>query len=819
MRQSASDNETKQRQLEDRMRELGIARFRDQWDNAVKRGDVADQKPVKRLTDHYTGLLSIHIAEAVKAATRGKAGRQSVAMGALKGVDTDLLAYLTCRYVMNAVAMHYPLTSTTIELGRALEDELMLRSAAKHNRGSSKWVEREVKRRKISSKRMQKEFHVKVSKYKGHEWDRWSKDKRWQVGTALIHMFAEATRLVDILNIKRGRKFVKEMRPSINLMQWIDASKADLEILTPFRTPMIVPPKPWTTPTNGGYLNTRMAILAMGGILYQVDSAASKVRVAQLGEVDMREVYKAIGYLDCTKYKINTRVLEVLRNHYDNSRGVGSLLSYAEVDVPKYPKKAKEDKALHKKWLKDARNAHDTNNLTRMAKFETTRLVNMAEDWSTYEGLYFPHQIDFRGRAYPMPICLNPQGPDHVRALLHFAEGKHVTDDKAMEWLMIHGANCWGYDKCTMDERIAWVRDNSKLIAETYHDPYGNTEWHKADKPWSFLAWCYDFIDVIEHGKPSYVRVAMDGSCNGLQHFSAMTRDPIGAKAVNLASNEKPNDIYQTVADRVKVKLKSVSNEQRWMADTWLALGIDRKLTKRSVMVMPYGGTRHSTMEYLDEALTDKLKGANNPFGDDKAKAVAFLATMVYDATREVVIGGKVVMDWLQTIVKVASDANVHLKWTTPHGMLVQQHYTVWKSREVETYLNGKGSVRTTVQLSEDTGVLSGKLSVNGISPNFVHSLDACALMRTVNHAAKKGVTHFHMIHDDYGTHAADTQVLADTLRKAFVEMYEKHDVLLAFRNEVLAQLPSEAQKLIPKVPKRGAFNLKEVLKSEFFFA
>jgi DNA-directed RNA polymerase len=557
----------------------------------------------------------------------------------------------------------------------------------------------------------------------------------------------------------------------------------------------------------------------MGGVKFQEGSEASNIRLAQLVKADLSEVYEAVGYLDRTKYKINTRVLEVLKHHYKHSRGVGSLLSYEETPIPAYPKKAEKDRELHKKWCKDARNAHDKNALTRMAKLDTTRLIGMAEENAEHSGLYFPHQIDFRGRAYPMPICLNPQGPDHVRALLHFAEGKHVKNDKAMEWLMIHGANCWGYDKCPMLDRIAWVKKNSKLIADTYHDPYSNTEWHKADKPWSFLAWVYDFVDVIEHGKPSYVRVAMDGSCNGLQHFSAMTRDPVGAKAVNLANNEKPNDIYQTVADRVKVKLASVTHEQKWMADTWLALGIDRKLTKRSVMVMPYGGTRHSTMEYLDEALTDRLKGKANPFGEEKAKAVAFLATVVYDATREVVIGGKVVMEWLQEVAKVAADANVHLKWTTPHGMLVQQHYTKWVSRQIETYLNGRGSLRVSARMNEDTGVLNPKLSCNGISPNFVHSLDACALMRTVNLASKKGVTHFHMIHDDYGTHAADTQLLADTLRKAFVEMYSKHDVLTTFRNEVLAQLPIDVQKLVPKVPAKGKFNLKEVLKSEFFFA
>ena len=39
----------------------------------------------------------------------------------------------------------------------------------------------------------------------------------------------------------------------------------------------------------------------------------------------------------------------------------------------------------------------------------------------------------------------------------------------------------------------------------------------------------------------------MDGSCNGLQNFSAMLRDEVGGKAVNLIPSDKPQDVYMEV--------------------------------------------------------------------------------------------------------------------------------------------------------------------------------------------------------------------------------------------------------------------------------
>lgn len=49
----------------------------------------------------------------------------------------------------------------------------------------------------------------------------------------------------------------------------------------------------------------------------------------------------------------------------------------------------------------------------------------------------------------------------------------------------------------------------------------------------------------------SKLPVALDGSCSGIQHFSAMLRDEIGGNAVNLIPAELPQDVYGMVAKKV----------------------------------------------------------------------------------------------------------------------------------------------------------------------------------------------------------------------------------------------------------------------------
>jgi DNA-directed RNA polymerase len=72
------------------------------------------------------------------------------------------------------------------------------------------------------------------------------------------------------------------------------------------------------------------------------------------------------------------------------------------------------------------------------------------------------------------------------------------------------------------------------------------------------------------------------------------------------------------------------------------------------------------------------------------------------------------------------------------------------------------------------------------------------------------------MIHDSYGTLAADTDRLGSALRAAFVEMYQQHDVLGEF---LAAQRRALPQGKFTTVPASGSLDISVVLDSEFFFA
>ena len=68
--------------------------------------------------------------------------------------------------------------------------------------------------------------------------------------------------------------------------------------------------------------------------------------------------------------------------------------------------------------------------------------------------IYFPHNIDFRGRAYTMHVHLNHLGATCVAARLMFAEERPLGPD-GLKWLCVQAANLYGggVDKLPMDER------------------------------------------------------------------------------------------------------------------------------------------------------------------------------------------------------------------------------------------------------------------------------------------------------------------------------------------------------------------------------
>src|SRR3546814_7779551 len=88
---------------------------------------------------------------------------------------------------------------------------------------------------------------------------------------------------------------------------------------------------------------------------------------------------------------------------------------------------------------------------------------------------------------------------------------------------------------------------------------------------------------------------------------------------------------------------------------------------------------------------------------------------------------------------------------------------------------------------------LDARSLANGVAPNFVHSLDASHLQAVAYRSKGQGIRHLAVIHDSFGTHAANTGKLSRILRETFVEQYSG-DVLGDFRSE---EHTSELQSLM----------------------
>lgn len=259
--------------------------------------------------------------------------------------------------------------------------------------------------------------------------------------------------------------------------------------------------------------------------------------------------------------------------------------------------------------------------------------LDQAEKFQDFEKIYFPYNMDFRGRAYPIPPHLSNVGSDLCRGMLSFAEAKPLGP-RGLYWLKVHLANLAGMNKMSFDARALLIEKHMDKVRCSAEDPFaGERWWISLDDPFQGLATCKEIIKAIDSGDPeSYLcslPVHMDGSCNGLQHYAALGRDPVGGRSVNLCSTEEPQDVYLGVMEEVirRVALEAertldfdTSNMEELSRDQRNAFRdnraaklvsglIDRGVVKRTVMTSVYGVTYVGARQQIQEKLEEKVRG------------------------------------------------------------------------------------------------------------------------------------------------------------------------------------------------------------------
>jgi DNA-directed RNA polymerase len=813
----------REHQLEKQAAEKGARKVRKAVEKAQQKGLGADTPGGVALMKRAIDPVAKVIDAALEAARSGKAGRRHMALATMEKLPSEVLAYMTLRECVSATVRGRntkPMRATTIavHIGSLVEEELRLQAFDDAEPGLYATMMRRLKERGAQANHARRVF-VHTANKNNIELPKLTETEKLHLGIRLIEMVIEGTGFFETINIKAARNKTHQiLRATEAVAKWAEDKNLRAELLVPRYAPMVVPPQDWEGAQGGGYITASFKALPL------VKNASRKHREL-LTQADLGLVLRSLNAIQRTPWRINTKVLDVMTEVWERGLEI-AMPNREDRDVPAYPPGHREAATpkeawadvhpdVKKRWMQAARSTHEHNASTRGKRMGVSAILAVARELAGEDQIFFPHQLDFRGRAYAVPIGLNPQGNDHAKALLTFADsrGKPILDAEGAGFLAIDGANRFGFDKADLVERIAWVEERQDMIRYTAENPLGDLWWADADEPWRFLAWCFEYAAFLDHGY-GYVTTlpcSADGSCNGLQHFSAMLRDPVGGAAVNLVPHDKPADIYQRVADVVVQKLRSQQND--WVSRGWLDFGINRKITKRPVMVVPYNGTFKSCMDYVRSAVEEKIAGgAENPFGDELGKHSAVLARSVWESIGDVVVAARQAMEWLKLSAAATAKQAEPISWITPSGFPAYQCYMDVSERRVKTRLQGALVYLT---INEETDKINGGKQARSLSPNFVHSLDAAAMMLTIAMCLDNGVTSFAMIHDSYGTVAPDMPMLQACIRHAFVDMYEDHDVLAEF----LAGLPEKVQPDCPQLPPKGTLNIREVLNSDFFFA
>jgi DNA-directed RNA polymerase len=567
------------------------------------------------------------------------------------------------------------------------------------------------------------------------------------------------------------------------------------------RRPMLVPPVPWTpTATHGGYLHA--GIQAVRGTNRPIGSPV---------------ISSALNALQGTAFRVNRKVLEVAGTFTRNAEELQGRMVLGRYIETRHDL---SDRVQRSKTIRSALT------LSAMGELENE------------EAFYFPWNLDWRGRFYPATSLISPQGADLCKGCLEFADGTplgrhggralaiHLCNLAGAEKAVVEAGETYEYQTLTPDERAAWAYAHTAEIMAIAADPLANRAWHLAggfglrkikrgrvvpvsvDKPWQFLAACFEWAAYQEEGDGFRSRLAgaLDGSCSGVQMLAGMTRDKSAGAMVNLVPAPRGDDYYGRMARALSQRLYSCvdtadSREVEHLL-YWAEQTLDRDLLKAPSMTKVYSAGAYTFGEQV-QAKT----------GAPEAECM-WLANRINECFADVAPGMLLAMGYLQAVSDVLTEEGIPLYWTTPAGLRVEQGRHTQKTVRIETRLNVT-SPRKQRDFRIDGDTLSKKGQRAGVAPNFVHGVDASHMAMTVNDLHARGVRNFWMIHDSFGAPFAQFGEVFDSTREQFVALMSS-DLLQRWTEDVTAMLSEKGKANLPPLPKYGDLDLNAVRESVY---
>jgi|TARA_B110000483_G_scaffold243670_1_gene335224 DNA-directed RNA polymerase len=836
----------RQLKLELDANDYSYTRLMNEVRSRVNSGQADELAEGKLILVHSIDILADKIVDYFEKDIRGKmkAARDIVA---IEFYETPKdLAYIIIATIVRSISrdVHVPTISLVKQINKSLYDSILVRRLDRDDSTFGAFVDKRFKSRSEAFRRREK-LKI-VSRQETLNDPELNDVTTYLAGMLLDLVIKSGSNIIEKKIVyakgKRTQYIVYTEECFRMVLQSRDRLLADYR-----KFPiLLVKPVEWASfDGSGGYHTPTIYQLP----IIKCRAGSKKLLQSYFSKTDTTPIYDLLNTMQGTRWQINKNVYntmnkvfrdnivdpEALKNNpyllgklpYNEKKDPEDFINihnYGDINTTGNYKGLPKEKTMMRKYFKDIEAQKDLIMSNTGKAIMLDLVLFNAREYLDEEEFFFSYQYDFRGRVYPVQQHLQPQGGSEVKSLLQFTNGYPIKTEEELRWFLIHGANCYGFDKELYNVRIDKIKAKTDEIKEIAANPIQSQRyWKDAEDPYLYLAWCFEYSAYLDDptGFRSHIPIALDATCSGIQIYSGLLRDRAGAEAVNVIGKGR-NDIYGRVAkkgneylstgDYPKTLTYTTSDKQlhevptQAIADS-LKGKINRQLTKRNTMTQPYSVTRFGMYEQLKGELTD-MENNNKKFWVGETWLVAKLLTGINDrAIADVVKGARVGQEYLKEVTQDVVRGGRWVFFTTPltkFPVLQKIHKT--KVERITTPI-GKLSIRKAVKEMNPTKM------VNGIAPNFIHSLDATLLAQTVLKLKEDGCTDFHLIHDSYGVPVTHVANLNKRVREAYIELF-KCEPLQQFVNQVRP----EYEKTVDSVM-INTLDLDEVAKSEYIFS
>jgi DNA-directed RNA polymerase len=673
--------------------------------------------------------LSVALTEEIKDIQMKKPGNDRSVYGpCLLLLPVEKLTVLTLNTVLNAILKSgnagVNVNQCAMMVGNLLESEVNI-NKLKMGSGKTTLWQKDLIKEAYANTRHARAIGARIRMLLGDEG--WSSQLKVKVGAVLIQILLETAKHGDVPAFVHTTWYKVNKMKSIGLLRLDEScfklmAEREMHTVLPRYLPMIVPPKDWdNTRKTSCYFRLKSTLMR----------AFNRSQIDAVRRAEMDGVLEGLNFIGSIPWRINKPMFEIFKTALEHNHAIGELPTHINFELPeakdcyslpsqKYERKYNKKKSTKAEELVAAAEAalapeveptpeptepaepevpaFDERlfiEMCRRVKLKNAELHSLRCDtqlkyWVAEKFLedvmYFPVNMDFRGRAYPIPPNLSIVGSDLCRALLTFAEKKKLGEN-GFFWLKVHLCNLFGNNKIAFDDRAAWTEEHLREIHACVANPFGDHDddkfWTNADDPFQALAAMHEIVNALKLENPGNyycsLPIHMDGSCNGLQHYAALGRDEVGGASVNLTPSDKPQDVYSKVLDIVHARLANdatlpdtegiehynlnkefklgkdmYAKEDKLTVAEDVKIGhiarflqniIDRKVIKQTVMTSVYGVTHVGARAQVQARLEEKIYKGVAVMTPEKDKelfqASHYLANLTLKSLEEMFSGAK----------------------------------------------------------------------------------------------------------------------------------------------------------------------------------